>query len=1008
MGVVYMAEQTEPVERRVALKIIKPGMDTKQVISRFEAERQALAMMDHPNIARVLDAGTTDSGRPYFVMELVKGIPVTQYCDQEHLSVRERLELFVPICQAIQHAHQKGIIHRDVKPTNILVARYDGKPMPKVIDFGVAKATSQRLTEKTMFTQYGQIVGTIEYMSPEQAEFNQLDIDTRSDIYSLGVLLYELLTGETPFDKQRLHSAAFDELLRIIREEEPPRPSTKLSSSQSLPNTAVNRKIEPKKLSLLVRGELDWIVMKALEKDRNRRYETATSFAADIQHYLNDEAVVACPPSTAYRFRKFARRNKVAFGTTAAIALSLLVGTSVATWQAIRATKAEHDAQAFAEDAAKQASRASDAEAAARVEAERANEQAARADIEADKARSEAAIASAIRDFLQQDLLGMADADSLLAADMTPDPNVKLRTVVDRAAERIDEHFGDQPLVEAPIRQTLGSTYLRLGQYEQAERHRRRACEIYDRELPPEHPVRLVAILGLAAAVFRQGQYSEAEAMFREVLEVRLHMLGPEHPTTLLTMTDLAIAINWQGRDAEAEAKYREVLQVMERVLGPEHRTTLLTMFGLARAINHQGRHVEAEAKYREVLEVYERVLGPEHPTTLLTMTNLANAMNGQGRHVEAEAKLREVLEVQDRVLGPEHPNTLTTMLNLANAMNHQGRHAEAEAMDREIFEVQERTLGREHPMTLTTMRNLATTIDQQDRHREAATFLREAIEPIVETTDVRRELAACQNVIANALLDTGDAAGAVDAFRKANELCEDEVGQVNYGRALMKIGQVDAAIDAFRQSVAFFERKLDEAPDDAAAKHNLRAACLQLVPSLRAQGRSDEALTYLHRAQQLGASDDRFWMEYALCHRALGHDAEYEHGCEQLITGYPPADERSVADWGHVSQTLYGLGKYREAREGLEKTIELRRDEGPTLKGGPRWWYYTLTLCRLGEMEQARTNYDRLSQLMTDEPPPNPRVFEELQAEAAELLGLNRIPETNLGSVDPDDPSEE
>ncbi|HUG20054.1 MAG TPA: serine/threonine-protein kinase, partial [Planctomycetaceae bacterium] len=320
MGVVYMAEQAEPVERRVALKIIKPGMDTQQVIARFEAERQALAMMDHPNIAKVLDAGTTDTGRPYFVMELVKGMPVTQYCDEQHLTPRERLELFVPICQAVQHAHQKGIIHRDLKPSNILIARYDDKPVPKIIDFGVAKATSQRLTEKTMFTQYGQIVGTVEYMSPEQANFNQLDVDTRSDIYSLGVLLYELLTGETPFDKKRLRSAAFDELLRIIREEEPPRPSTKLSSSETLANTAVNRKMEPKKLSLLVRGELDWIVMKALEKDRNRRYETANGFAADVQRYLKDEHVLACPPSAGYRVRKFARRNKRRLVTTSLLA----------------------------------------------------------------------------------------------------------------------------------------------------------------------------------------------------------------------------------------------------------------------------------------------------------------------------------------------------------------------------------------------------------------------------------------------------------------------------------------------------------------------------------------------------------------------------------------------------------------------------------------------------------------------------------------------------------------
>src|SRR5438067_3333611 len=344
-GVVFMAEQTHPVRRKVALKVLKPGMDTRQVVARFEAERQALAIMDHPNIAKVLDGGATPWGRPYFVMDLVKGVPVTDYCDQNHLTPRQRLGLFADVCRAVQHAHQKGVIHRDLKPSNVLVTLHDGTPVAKVIDFGIAKATGQRLTDKTLFTHFAQMVGTPLYMSPEQAEMSGLDIDTRADIYSLGVLLYELLTGATPFDQERLRTASFDEIRRIIREEEPPKPSTRITTlGQAATTASTRRRSDPRRLGRLFRGELDWVVMKCLEKDRNRRYETANGLARDLERYLHDQPVHACPPSAAYRLKKVLRRYRGPVLGAAVVLLALAAGVVASTWQAVRARHAAREA----------------------------------------------------------------------------------------------------------------------------------------------------------------------------------------------------------------------------------------------------------------------------------------------------------------------------------------------------------------------------------------------------------------------------------------------------------------------------------------------------------------------------------------------------------------------------------------------------------------------------------------------------------------------------------------
>ncbi|MCO6043186.1 protein kinase [Aeoliella sp. ICT_H6.2] len=435
-GVVYMAQQTEPVERKVALKIIKPGMDSRQVIARFEAERQALALMDHQNIARVLDAGTTEAGLPYFVMELVKGVPITKYCDDNKLTPRQRLDLFLPVCRAIQHAHQKGVIHRDIKPSNVLVALYDGCPVPKVIDFGIAKATQQRLTERTMFTELGQVIGTFEYMSPEQAEMNQLDIDTRSDIYSLGVLLYELLTGTTPITQNQFREAGLVEMLRTIRETEPPKPSTRLSETgDALATISAVRQTEPVRLAQLVRGDLDWIVMKALEKDRSRRYESANDLAADIERHLHQEPVLAAAPSASYRMRKFVSRNKPAVTTAALLALLLLGFGLVSTYQAQVAKRSETRARLAEQDAKQSLDR----------------EQQARTEAEEDRVRAELAEATATSNKEQAlDQLARSEYEQARAVRLLGEPGARFQALdLLNRAEELRSRSSIQAMLEA-------------------------------------------------------------------------------------------------------------------------------------------------------------------------------------------------------------------------------------------------------------------------------------------------------------------------------------------------------------------------------------------------------------------------------------------------------------------------------------------------------------------------------------------------------------------------------
>jgi non-specific serine/threonine protein kinase/serine/threonine-protein kinase len=537
MGEVWVAKQTEPVQRKVALKLIRADRDSRQVIARFEAERQALALMDHPNIARVLDGGATETGRPFFVMELVNGLPLTRFCDEAKLTPRERLELFVPMCQAVQHAHQKGIIHRDLKPSNVLVTLYDGKPVPKIIDFGVAKAMAGRLTDESLATEFGAVVGTFEYMAPEQAGFSALDVDTRADIYALGVILYELLTGLRPFDSQRLRKAALDELVRILREEEPPRPSTRLSTDKSAPSLASLRQTEPSRLTALMRGELDWVVMKCLEKDRTRRYETANGLARDIQRYLDDDVVEARPPSAGYRLRKFGLKHRAALAMAAVIALLLVVGTAVSTWQAVRAMRAEAQALAARDEATEE-----------RLRAEAALQHA--------KLTNQAGIS--VLTFFGDRVLAAAQPKSAKGGLGT---DVTIRAALEAAEPAVSASFPDQPSVEASVRAVLGQTYLNLGEWERAARHYTWAEELSRGWWGPDHPFTADMMVGQAVAHLSAGKADRAVPLFEQALPILRAKLPPDHPGTLQTMGNLVLAYGKLGRADRALPLFRELLK---------------------------------------------------------------------------------------------------------------------------------------------------------------------------------------------------------------------------------------------------------------------------------------------------------------------------------------------------------------------------------------------------------------------------------------------------------------
>ncbi len=716
MGTVWMAQQTEPVRRLVALKLIKAGMDSRQVIARFEAERQALALMDHANIARVLDAGTTSAGRPYFVMDLVKGVPITKYCDDHHLTPRQRLELFIPVCEAVQHAHQKGIIHRDIKPSNVLVALYDGKPVPKVIDFGVAKAAGQRLTDKTLITGFGAIVGTLEYMSPEQADLNQLDIDARSDVYSLGVLLYELLTGMTPFSRKELEKTGMLEMLRVIREQEPKTPSTKLSTAEGLPALAANRGIEPARLAKMVRGELDWIAMKALEKDRDRRYQTANSLAMDVQRYLADETVLASPPSAGYRLWKLARRNRRALMAVTAFVL-LLVTAVVALSIAVVALNRERQQKVAALEA----------EGKRRKQTRAALDDMSSQVIE-DWLAKQPAYSNEQKQFLERALRHYKefatdngqDEESRASVALAFDRVGFIRERLGQFGEAETAYVRSQKLCAALVAdfpktpnyrhmlateiKRLGTLYSKIRRTSEAEKllllsvniHRELATEFADISAYKSHLAKDLNRIGI---VYKDlGRIDDAINVSREAAEIHKQLVA-EFAGDPGSRDDLAQAWATLGdvlefadrpRDAEeplaqAVAIYKELARDFPKE--PHYRDMLaISSHNRGEAVRLAGRKHEAEEIFRQVLTI-RRQLADEFPAVpayrrglAITLNNLGIVLKDTGRRPEAEDVYRQALAVHKR-LAADYPavaghqnETAGAMVNLARLLLERGQ----------------------------------------------------------------------------------------------------------------------------------------------------------------------------------------------------------------------------------------------------------------------------------------------------------------------------------------------
>ena len=937
-GVVYMAEQEKPVRRRVALKVIKLGLDTKSVIARFEAERQALALMDHPNIAKVLDAGATENGRPYFVMELVRGNKITDYCDQNDLSTEARLELFVQVCQAVQHAHQKGIIHRDIKPSNLLVADHDGRPVPKIIDFGIAKATTdQRLTDKTLFTAFEQFIGTPAYMSPEQASLSGLDIDTRSDIYSLGVLLYELLTGRTPFNAKELLQAGLDEIRRTIREQEPPRPSTCLSTMVGSDLTAIakHRKTEPPNLIHVVRGDLDWIVMKCLEKDRTRRYETANGVAMDVLRHLNSEPVVARPPGKLYKFQKLVRRNKLTFTAASAVTAALIIGLGVAIWSFFKEQQARREAEA-----------------------------------EREIAKTEAAKATAISVFLEQ-ALRSANPDQLKGSDYT------VRQLLDDFSSGLENQFQNQPEVEAEVRVTLGRAYYRLGFPDKSQPQIERALMLRRRIFGEHEPV-AATLVDYAWTFFEQADYGNGESQAREALAI-YRKCGTAGEPVISALWVLAELVAAQGRAKEVDAIAQEALTIAGKSPGTEFPETASVLHVLAEVKNYQGKFDEGASWASNAVAMHRRLHSADHPETAWALLSLGVALRRQEKLNASEAATREALRIFRKYYPSGHKSVVAAMNELRLAQESKGDYATAEAPELEMLGARRATLGNDSTAVGETLSRLAELLRFQS-NIVAEQAYRDALTIYTKLGAVGSDqYAAVVRSLRNVLMAENKPAAVEALYQEVIAAQRSAFGADSSAAATTLFGLANFLKSQNRPEEAAqkYRAALDGMLKPGWEEH-LSELSIWAVPALVEAGDRQRA-TNICRALLNSTSKNAAWFNNAAWYLAT---AENPSNCSPALA--VELANRAVeinpfgGDWNTVGVAYYRTGDFNQALPCLERG-----------NGGNSWAFFFLamTQCQLGNADAARRYYDQAIQWMDTHDPQNPELL-RFRAEADRILG--------------------